>query len=119
MNEKLSREKRCRMEKTNRTKFSETKQGKYIYRILEEVIGTLLTSAVLGTSSQKISHFMSPKFVCNVTDCNQNPIFLFIMRNNFKKYKKKKMKIREREQKLNSMDPENTNHLRNMILCNC
>ena len=28
-----------------------------------------LTSAVLGTSSQKISHFMSPRFVCSVTDC--------------------------------------------------
>jgi hypothetical protein len=26
------------------------------------------TSAVLGTSSQKISHLISPKFVCRVTD---------------------------------------------------
>ena len=29
------------------------------------------TSAVLGTSSQKISHLISPTFVCKVTDCKQ------------------------------------------------
>ena len=28
-----------------------------------------ITSEVLGTSSQKISHLMSPKFVWRVTDC--------------------------------------------------
>jgi hypothetical protein len=42
------------------------------------------TSAVLGTSSQKISHLSSPTFVCNVTDCikpttTRNPnIYIYI-----------------------------------------
>ena len=30
------------------------------------------TSEALGTSSQKISHLISPRLVCSVTDCELN-----------------------------------------------
>lgn len=41
----------------------------------------VLTSAVLATSSQKISHLMSPRFVCKVTDCNTQGKYRLVVGN--------------------------------------